>query len=169
PEKRTAMDSAIEQLLDWEVIEPSQSPVSFPVVMVKQNGKWRFCVDYRQLNSKTVPDRYPLPTIDAIFQTLTGKKWFSSLDAIRGYHQLGVAAEDRWKTAFVCHRGLYQYKRVPFGLRNAPAIFQRLMDQVLGSLRWQQAVVYIDDAVIATDTLEEHNSALVTLLENAMT
>ncbi|KAE8252406.1 hypothetical protein A4X03_0g6174 [Tilletia caries] len=170
PEKRAAMDSAIEQLLDWQVIEPSQSPVSFPVVMVKQNGKWRFCVDYRhyrQLNSKTVPDRYPLPTIDAIFQTLTGKKWFSSLDAIRGYHQLGVAAEDRWKTAFVCHRGLYQYKRVPFGLRNAPAIFQRLMDKVLGSLRWQQAVVYIDDAVIATDTLEEHNSALATLLDNA--
>ncbi|KAE8184578.1 hypothetical protein CF328_g7815, partial [Tilletia controversa] len=168
PEKRAAMDSAIEQLLDWQVIEPSQSPVSFPVVMVKQNGKWRLCVDYRQLNSKTVPDRYPLPTIDAIFQTLTGKKWFSSLDAIRGYHQLGVAAEDRWKTAFVCHRGLYQYKRVPFGLRNAPAIFQRLMDKVLGSLRWQQAVVYIDDAVIATDTLEEHNSALVTLLTNAI-
>ncbi|KAE8186106.1 hypothetical protein CF335_g7542, partial [Tilletia laevis] len=168
PEKRAAMDAAIEQLLDWEVIEPSQSPVSFPVVMIKQNGKWRFCVDYRQLNSKTVPDRYPLPTIDAIFQTLTGKKWFSSLDAIRGYHQLGVAAEDRWKTAFVCHRGLYQYKRVPFGLRNAPAIFQRLMDKVLGSLRWQQAVVYIDDAVIATDTLEAHNSALATLLQNAM-
>ncbi|KAE8184280.1 hypothetical protein CF336_g7855 [Tilletia laevis] len=136
--------------------------------MVKQNSKWRFCVDYRQLNSKTVPDRYPLPTIDAIFQTLTGKKLFSSLDAIRGYHQLGVAAEDRWKTAFVCHRGLYQYKRVPFGLRNAPAIFQRLMDKVLGSIRWQQAVVYIDDAVIATDTLEEHNSALTTLLKNAM-
>ncbi|KAE8184571.1 hypothetical protein A4X06_0g8536 [Tilletia controversa] len=127
PKKRAAMDSAIEQLLDWEVIEPSQSPVSFPVVM-----------------------------------TLTGKKCFSSLDAI-----LGVAAEDRWKTAFVCHRGLFQYKRVPFGLRNAPAIFQRLMDKILGSLRWQQAVIYIDDAVIATDTLEEHNSALATLLENA--
>ncbi|KAE8218031.1 hypothetical protein CF319_g8011 [Tilletia indica] len=167
PEKRAAMDAAIEQLLEWDVIEPSQSPVSFPVVMVKQNGKWRFCVDYRQLNSKTIPDRYPLPTIDAIFQTLTGKKWFSSLDAIRGYHQLGVEPEDRWKTAFVCHRGLYQYKRVPFGLRNAPAIFQRMMDKVLGSLRWQQAVVYIDDSVVVTDTLEEHLQALETLLNNA--
>ncbi|KAE8239311.1 hypothetical protein A4X06_0g8357, partial [Tilletia controversa] len=167
PEKRAAMDVAIEQLLDWDVIEPSQSPVSFPVVMVKQNGKWRFCVDYRQLNSSTVPDRYPLPTIDAIFQTLCGKKWFSSLDAIRGYHQLGVAPDDRWKTAFVCHRGLYQYKRVPFGLRNAPAVFQRMMDKVLGNLRWQQAVVYIDDSVIATDDLDEHLRALDTLLRNA--
>ncbi|KAE8218977.1 hypothetical protein CF319_g7241 [Tilletia indica] len=167
PEKRTAMDATIDQLLSWDVIEPSTSPVSFPVVMVRQNGKWRFCVDYRNLNSSTVPDRYPLPTIDSIFQTLSGKKIFSSLDAIRGYHQLGVKEEDRWKTAFICHRGLFQYKRVPFGLRNAPSVFQRLMDRVLGSLRWSTAVVYIDDAVVATDTIEEHVQALETLLQSA--
>ncbi|KAE8242688.1 hypothetical protein A4X06_0g6797 [Tilletia controversa] len=167
PEKRAAMDTAIEQLLAWDVIEPSDSPVSFPVVMVRQNGKWRFCVDYRNLNARTVPDRYPLPTIDSIFQTLCGKKVFSSLDAIRGYHQLGVKSEDRWKTAFVCHRGLYQYKTVPFGLRNAPAVFQRMMDKVLGPLRWNQAVVYIDDSVIATDTMDEHVAALDTLLKSA--
>ncbi|KAE8241393.1 hypothetical protein A4X06_0g7555 [Tilletia controversa] len=167
PAKREAMDAAIDQLLDWDVIEPSSSSVSFPVLMVKQLNKWRFCVDYRQLNTHTIPDRYPLPTIDAIFQTLAGKKWFSALDAIRGYHQLGVKSEDRWKTAFVCHRGLYQYKMVPFGLRNAPAVFQRLMDHILGPLRWSQAVIYIDDTVIATDTLEGHLSALDTLLSSA--
>ncbi|KAE8191058.1 hypothetical protein CF336_g5033 [Tilletia laevis] len=89
PEKRHAMDAAIDQLLDWDVIEPSHSSVSFPVIMVKQQAKWRFCVDYRQLNTHTIPDRYPLPTIDSVFQTLSGKKWFSALDAIRGYHQLG--------------------------------------------------------------------------------
>ncbi|KAE8213393.1 hypothetical protein CF327_g3061 [Tilletia walkeri] len=88
PEKRAAMDSAIEQLLAWDVIEPSTSPVSFPVLMIRQYNKWRFCVDYRQLNAVTVADRYPLPTTDAVFQTLMGKKWFSSLDAIRGYHQM---------------------------------------------------------------------------------
>ncbi|KAE8216883.1 hypothetical protein CF319_g8887, partial [Tilletia indica] len=167
PEKRAAMDAAIDQLLDWDVIEPSSSSISFPVLMVRQYGKWRFCVDYRQLNTHTVPDRYPLPTVDAIFQTLCGKKWFSALDAIRGYHQLGIKSEDRWKTAFVCHRGLFQYKMVPFGLRNAPAIFQRLMDSILGPLRWHQAVVYIDDSVIATDTLDEHIKALDTLLSSA--
>ncbi|KAE8228960.1 hypothetical protein CF326_g6088 [Tilletia indica] len=167
PEKRAAMDAAIDQLLDWDVIEPSQSSVSFPVLMIRQYGKWRFCVDYRQLNTHTIPDRYPLPTIDSIFQTLCGKKWFSALDAIRGYHQLGVKEEDRWKTAFVCHRGLFQYKMVPFGLRNAPSIFQRLMDHVLGPLRWNQAVVYIDDSVIATATLEEHLKALDSLLTSA--
>ncbi|KAE8183331.1 hypothetical protein CF335_g8352, partial [Tilletia laevis] len=167
PEKKTAMDAAIKQLLDWDVMEPSASPVSFPVVMVRQQGKWRFCVDYRKLNADTIPDRYPLPTIDSIFQTLCGKKVFSSLDAIRGYHQLGVQESDRWKTAFVCHKGLFQYKTVPFGLRNAPAVFQRLMDKVLGPLRWNQAVVYIDDAVVATDTMEEHLQALDTLLQSA--
>ncbi|KAE8241928.1 hypothetical protein A4X13_0g7201 [Tilletia indica] len=167
PEKRAAMDAAIDQLIDWDVIEPSNSPVSFPVVMVKQQSKWRFCVDYRNLNTDTIPDRYPLPTIDSIFHTLCGKKIFSSLDAIRGYHQLGIKEEDRWKTAFVCHRGLFQYKRIPFGLRNAPAFFQRFMDKVLGPLRWNQAVVYIDDSVVATDTMEEHLSALEQLFHSA--
>ncbi|KAE8214870.1 hypothetical protein CF327_g1785 [Tilletia walkeri] len=167
PEKRAAMDAAIEQLLDWNVIEPSSSPVSFPVLMVRQYGKWRFCVDYRQLNSATVSDRYPLPTTDAVFQTLQGKRWFSSMDAIRGYHQHPVAAEDRWKTAFVCHRGLYQYRTVPFGLKNAPAVFQRLMDRVLGDLRWRTAVIYIDDVVAATATLSEHLETLDTILSRA--
>ncbi|KAE8228281.1 hypothetical protein CF326_g6792 [Tilletia indica] len=167
PEKRAAMDTAIDQLLEWDIIEPSDSPVSFPVVMVKQQAKWRFCVDYRNLNLDTIPDRYPLPTIDSIFHTLCGKKIFSSLDAIRGYHQLGIKSEDRWKTAFVCHRGLFQYKRIPFGLRNAPSFFQRFMDKVLGPLRWNQAVVYIDDSVVATDTMEEHLAALRQLFESA--
>ncbi|KAE8229707.1 hypothetical protein CF326_g5316 [Tilletia indica] len=135
--------------------------------MVKQQSKWRFCVDYRTLNTDTIPDRYPLPTIDSIFHTLCGKKIFSSLDAIRGYHQLGVKEEDRWKTAFVCHRGLFQCKRIPFGLRNAPAFFQRFMDKVLGPLRWNQAVVYIDDSVVATDTMEEHLKALEQLFTSA--
>ncbi|KAE8229911.1 hypothetical protein CF326_g5103 [Tilletia indica] len=167
PEKRAAMDKAIDQLLDWQVIEPSSSPVSFPVLMVRQYDKWRFCVDYRNLNSVTVADRYPLPTTDAVFQTLQGKRWFSSLDAIRGYHQHPVRAEDRWKTAFVCHRGLYQYRTVPFGLRNAPAVFQRMMDKVLGELRWKSAVVYIDDVVAATSTMEEHVETLDVILSRA--
>ncbi|KAE8238877.1 hypothetical protein A4X13_0g8342 [Tilletia indica] len=90
PAKLAPMDAAIDQLLSWDVIEPSDSPVSFPVLMVRQYGKLRFCVDYRQLNAQTVPDRYPLPTIDSVFQTLSGKSVFSSLDAIHGYHQLPV-------------------------------------------------------------------------------
>ncbi|KAE8239406.1 hypothetical protein A4X06_0g8274, partial [Tilletia controversa] len=132
--------------------------------MVRQYEKWRFCVDYRQLNAHTIPDSYPLPTTDSVFNSLTGKRIFSSLDALRGYHQLGVREQDRWKTAFTCHRGLFQYKTVSFGLRNAPAVFQRLMDALLGELRWKDAVVYIDDVVVATHTMAEHVAALDTLL-----
>ncbi|KAE8228256.1 hypothetical protein CF326_g6819 [Tilletia indica] len=167
PEKLQACDTALDQLLDWDVVEPSDSPVSFPVLMVRQQTKWRFCVDYRQLNTATIPDRYPLPHIDAVFDTLTGKTVFSSLDALRGYHQMPVKVEDRWKTAFVCHRGLFQYKTVPFGLRNAPAVFQRLMDRLLGALRWRHAVVYIDDIVVASRSMEEHLAALDQLLSRA--
>ncbi|KAE8216476.1 hypothetical protein CF327_g345 [Tilletia walkeri] len=167
PEKLRACDAALDQLLDWDVVEPSASPVSFPVLMVKQQTKWRFCVDYRQLNSATVADRYPLPHIDAVFDTLTGKTVFSSLDALRGYHQMPVKSEDRWKTAFVCHRGLFQYKTVPFGLRNAPAVFQRLMDRLLAALRWKHAVVYIDDIVVASRSMDEHLWALDQLLRRA--
>ncbi|KAE8239157.1 hypothetical protein A4X03_0g8690, partial [Tilletia caries] len=167
PEKLRACDAALDQLLYWDVVEPSASPVSFPVLMVKQQSKWRFCVDYRQLNTATIPDRYPLPHIDAVFDTLTGKTIFSSLDALRGFHQLPVKLEDRWKTAFVCHRGLFQYKAVPFGLRNAPAVFQRLMDRLLTALRWRHAVVYIDDIVVASRSMEEHLWALDQLLGRA--
>ncbi|KAE8197072.1 hypothetical protein A4X06_0g3669 [Tilletia controversa] len=167
PEKQRAMYSTIDQLLEWGVIEPSTSSVSFPVLMVRQGEKWRFCVDYRKLNAHTVADAYPLPTTDAIFNSLAGKRVYSSLDALRGYHQLGVRESDRWKTAFTCHRGLYQYRTVPFGLRNAPAVFQRLMDSLLGDLRWKVAVVYIDDVVVATNTMVEHERALDTLLARA--
>ncbi|KAE8240876.1 hypothetical protein A4X06_0g7761 [Tilletia controversa] len=167
PEKQRAMDATIDQLLEWEVIEPSSSSVSFPVLMVRQGEKWRFCVDYRKLNAHTVADAYPLPTTDAIFNSLAGKRVYSSLDALRGYHQLGVRESDRWKTAFTCHRGLFQYRTVPFGLRNAPAVFQRLMDSLLGDLRWKVAVVYIDDVVVATNTMDEHVHALETLLARA--
>ncbi|KAE8240482.1 hypothetical protein A4X03_0g8513, partial [Tilletia caries] len=119
------------------------------------------------LNSVTVADRYPLHTTDAVFQTLQGKRWYSSLDAIRGYHQHPVREADRWKTTFICHRGSFQYPTVPFGLRNAPAVFQRLMDRVLGELRWKTAVVYIDDVVAATTTLAEHLETLDVILSRA--
>ncbi|KAE8184988.1 hypothetical protein CF328_g7680, partial [Tilletia controversa] len=140
PEKMEAIDTAIDHLLAWDVVEPSSSPASFPVLMVRQYGKMRFCVDYRQLNASTIPDRYPLPKVDSVFQTLCGKRIFSSLDAIRGYHQLSVRPSDRWKTAFTCHRG---------------------------ALRWQDAVVYIDDIVVATTTMDEHVRALDSILSSA--
>jgi hypothetical protein len=99
--------------------------VSYPVVIVRQNGKDRFCVDYRSLNKYTKPHVYPMQRSDEMFEALAGKQVFSSLDAARGYHQISIKPDHRWKTAFITHRGLFEYKTMPFGLKTAPAVFQR--------------------------------------------
>lgn len=166
-EKAKIQRETLEQLLDWGVIEPSESPAPWPVVIVNQHGKWRFCVDYRKLNSVTKKDQYPMQRTDSIFNTLGGKKYFSSLDAVRGFHQLPVKAEDWYKTAFITQEGLYQYITMPFGLCNAPAAFQRFMNRLLGSMRWRSALVYIDDIIVYTNTLKEHAKELATLLKTA--
>lgn len=134
PHKQQVIDASIAQLLQWDVIEPSTSLVGYPVVLVHQHDKWCFCVDYRNLNVVTIGEVYPMQCSDAIFDTLHGKGVFSILDAARGYHQLPIAESDRWKTVFTTHRGLFHFKRMPFGLPNAPLQFQGFMDSVLGSL-----------------------------------
>ena len=168
PHKRQIIDASIDQLLDWDVIEPSNSRVSYPVVLVHQHDKWRFCVDYRNLNLATTGQVYPMTRADSIFDTLHGKKVFSILDAARGYHQLPIAENDRWKTAFITHRGLFQYKRMPFGLKNAPLQFQSFMDSVLGSLRWTAALVYIDDILVFSADVSTHAEHLTALLDSAI-
>lgn len=105
---------------------------------------------------------------DSVFNALHGKKVFSILDAAHGYHQLPVAENDRWKTAFITHRGLFQYKRMPFGLKNAPVQFQCFMDSVLGSLRWTAALVYIDNILVFSDDIASHAEHLRMLLRSAM-
>ncbi|CAO1625007.1 unnamed protein product [Jaminaea pallidilutea] len=167
PEKRQVIDQTLEQLLAWDIIEPSQSSVSYPVLLVRQNGKWRFCVDYRSLNSATLSDRYPLARSDDTFETLGGACIFSALDAVKGYHQMEVDPDDRWKTAFACHQGLFQYKRVPFGLKGAPAYFQRFMDTLLGSLKWDSAMVYLDDVVVFNTDVASHLKSLDAVLTKA--
>jgi hypothetical protein len=134
---------------------------------VKQNGKWRFCVDFRMLNEVTVGDSYPMLRADYVFSAMGGKRFFSTLDCLKGYHQLELDEKDRWKSAFITHRGLYQFKRLPFGLKNAPAIYQRFMDQLLGSLRWTAALVYIDDVIVYSETWPEHVAHLRQLLAAA--
>lgn len=123
PHKRRITDHSIDQLLDMDIIEPANSRVGYPVVLVKQNDKWRFCVDYRNLKLATTGQAYLMTRTDSIFDALHGKSVFSILDAARSYHQLPIAEAARWKPAFLTHRGLYQYKRIPFGLKNAPLQF----------------------------------------------
>jgi len=120
PAMRDAIDTAIEELLNWNVIEPSTSPTASPVLLVWQNNKWRFCVNYHPVNAITILDAYPLLRPDYVFSAMGNKEYFSVFNAVKGYHQVDIDEEDRHKTAFICHCGLFQYKRLPFGLKNAP-------------------------------------------------
>ena len=136
PQKIKQEEACVEEMLTGGQIEPSDSPWSAPVVPVtKKDGGTRFCVLYRRLNLATVKDAYPLPRIDNTLDMLAGKRWFSTLDLASGCWQVSLSLEVRCKTAFVTHSGLFQFKVMPFGLCNAPATFERLMDRVLQGLR----------------------------------
>ena len=116
----------------------------------------RFCADFRRLNLATVADTYPLPRMDDSIDSLGDARVFTTLDALWGYWQVPVAKEDRDKTTFVSHMGSFRYKRMPFGLRNAPATFQRTLDVILSGVKWKTCLVYIDDVIIFSKNEEEH-------------
>ncbi|KAK3510443.1 hypothetical protein QTP70_006846 [Hemibagrus guttatus] len=161
PEKRAEIEKQVAGLLADGVIEESCSPWVSPVVLVKKKcGTWRFCVDYRRLNSVTIKDSHPLPRVDDTLDALAGAVWFSMLDFSNGYWQVEVAEDDREKTAFTTGQGLYQWRSMPMGLSNAPATFQRLMELVLRGLPWHICMVYLDDILIYSKTFEEHLSSL---------
>jgi len=156
PRKRKLINDAVAKLKALDVIEPSTSEVASPVITVIQKGKPRFCMDLRQVNSKTVADRYALPKQDSIFRALTGAIYFSIIDANRGYHQFGLTKWGRRFTAFVTEDGFWQFNKIPFGLKNAPSHFQRAIDTILGGYRYEFALAFIDDIVIYSKALGEH-------------
>ena len=147
-------------------IEPSCSPFGAPVLFVeKKDGGLRMCVDYRALNKLTIPNRYPLPRIDELMDQLHGAKYFSCLDLQSGYHQIRIAPEDVEKSAFRTPYGLYQFKVLSFGLTNAPATFQRVMNDTFRDLLGVSVLVYLDDILVFSPTAEQHLQHLRTVLE----
>ena len=137
------------------VIEPSASPWSSPIVLVnKKDGTTRFCVDYRRLNNVTHKDSYPLPRIDDTIEAMAGVSWFSTLDLKSGYWQVPLDNSSKEKTAFSTGNGLWQFNVMPFGLCNAPATFERLMEQVLFGLPMSVALVYLDDILVPGRSFE---------------
>jgi hypothetical protein len=160
------IDREVNRMLDEDIIEPSDSPWASPVVMVKKkDGSWRFCVDYRKLNDNTRKDSYPLPHIEDTFDSLAGSRYFCALDLASGYWQVQMAERDKGKTAFTTKQGLFQFKVMPFGLCNAPATFERLMELVLKGYLWKRCMVYIDDVVVYGRSFRETLTNLQMVLE----
>ena len=165
PVHQEAIDNYIDNMIESNVIEPTSSPWASNIVLArKKDGSYRICVDYRQLNSITKGDAYPLPRIDDCLDTLKGSTLFSSLDCRSGFMQLGVKEEDRPKTAFITRRGMFQFLRMPFGLTNAPATFERLIDLLLRGLNEEICLSYLDDILCFSKTEEEHLERLERLL-----
>src|SRR5699024_8447811 len=156
PEKQLIIDAEIEKMLKLGVIRRSKSPFASPVVLVqKKQGDWRFCVDFRRLNTNTKPDAQPIPIIKDLFNEIKDSKYFISLDLRAGYWQIPMADVDTPKTAFITQQGLYEYVVMPFGLTNAPATFQRMMNKLFGHLSRRGVLVYLDDVVIHSQAIGE--------------
>ncbi|UYV84686.1 hypothetical protein LAZ67_X003094 [Cordylochernes scorpioides] len=157
PRERQIIQDEVNKMEKFDIIQPSESPWASPVVLIrKKDGSWRFCVDYRSLNKITKKDVYPLPRIDDTLDCLRGARFYSSMDLQSGYWQIDVEESDREKTAFITPDGLYEFKVMPFGLCNAPATFERMIDNLLKGLKWPICLCYLDDIIVFSDGFEEH-------------
>lgn len=161
-----AIEKQCDELEMLDIIEPSHSPWSSPVVPIrKKDGSIRLCVDYRKLNAVTKPDRFPMPSLNDLVFGLHGMSFFTSLDLVRGYYQVPLHDESKELTAFSTTRNHYQFKRLSFGLKNAPAAFQREMQTILRGFPVKNVVVYIDDILIMAGSFEEHLQLVGRVLE----
>ena len=145
----------VNKMLDRGIIEPSNSPWSSPIVLVsKKDGSTRFCIDYRKLNE--VQDAYTIPRVDDCLDSLSGSKWFNTMDLCSGFWQIEMEEEDKMKTAFsTSSQGLFHFRVMPFGLVNSPSTFQRLMETVLRGIQWVESLLYMDDIITPGESVDQ--------------
>jgi len=166
PAQEIALKEYLEENLRKGYIRPSTSPAGYPLLWVpKKNGKLRPCIDYRELNNITIKNRYPLPLITELKDKLYKAKWFTTLDLKGAYNLIRMKGGDEWKTAFRTTKGHFEYLVMPFGLTNAPATFQTMIDHVLRRQLDRFVVVYLDDILIFSETLEEHKKHVHEILQ----
>ena len=159
-------DAAVQKLFDQGTVRESTSPWASPLVFVrKKNGQLRPCVDYRRLNAVTRKDAYPLPRTQDCFDAVAGSTLFSSMDITSAYNQIPIREKDIPKTAFVTKHGLFEFTTMPFGLCNAPATFERLMELALAGLQWKICLIYLDDVLVFSKTFDEHMNRLNAVLD----
>lgn len=168
---KSEVNKQVNQMLKDGIIQPSNSPWSSPIWVVPKKAdasghkKWRIVIDFRKLNNKTIDDKFPLPNITDILDKLGKAQYFSTLDLANGFHQIEMNPHDIPKTAFSTETGHYEFKRMPFGLKNAPSTFQRVMNNVLRGLQNEICCVYLDDVIVYSTSLQEHINRLKLIFE----
>ena len=157
PEKKEEISRQVDEMLDHGIIRPSFSRWCSPVVLVrKKDGSYRFAVDYRKLNAVTKPLNYPLPRLDDALDVLNSGAYFSTMDLLSGFWQIEMAPSSKEKTAFVCHKGVFAFEKLPFGLRNAPLQFQAVMESALRGINFKHVLIYVDDLLCFSPDFDSH-------------
>ena len=164
--EKSIVNEVTDDMLNKQVIRNSTSPWNSPLILIKKkDGTFRPCIDFRKLNNITVPEKFPIPMISDILQSMHGARFFSTLDLESSYWQTAIDETDKQKTAFTTPSGHFEFNVMPFGLKNAPAIFSRLMSNVLAGLIGPSVLVYLDDIIIFSETLDEHLIKLKNVFE----